>query len=302
MLAAFFAALRVEANAGPPYYTDGQIAAEPSGLAGIAISREALDIDMRDLFPNPRATHEQVDSPEIRNPIVVSAVYSLTNRGPAREVGLVFASGAPSTAAFSVTLDGQPVAALPAADVTVPEAWQPPATTPGLEGSDLRYLEPPVGLTGVEGTVSWGHSPQTFARSTTATYAFTVTIPAGESVLAVKYHAEPQQYRSGGYTDNLNSFQFAYVLAPARAWDGFGGLDVTVRLPSCWQAASRPRLTRVGDELRGSFESVPADALALTVAPCDAARPTVTVCGTFGLILPLGALGIVLGRRARRST
>jgi hypothetical protein len=128
-----------------------------------------------------------------------------------------------------------------------------------------------------------------------------VTIPVGESVLAVKYHAEPQQYRSGGYTDNLNSFQFAYVLAPARAWDGFGGLSVSVRLPNCWQAASRPGLARVGDELRGSFESVPADALALTVAPCDAARPRVTVCGTFGLILPLGALGIVLGRCARCS-
>ena len=54
LLCAFFAASRAEANAGPPYYTDGQVAAEPSGLEGIAIAHETLDIDMRQLHPNPR--------------------------------------------------------------------------------------------------------------------------------------------------------------------------------------------------------------------------------------------------------
>ena len=86
------------------------------------------------------------------------------------------------------------------------------------------------------------------------------------------------------------------MLAPARAWDGFGGLDVTVHLPACWAAASRPELARVGDELRGSFDAVPADALALTVAPCDSARAK-PICGVAGFILPLGALGLVFVRR-----
>ena len=134
---------RTEANAGPPYYTDGQVAAEPSGLEGIAIAHETLAIDMRRLHPNPRKTYDETDSPEIRNPIDVSVAYSITNRGPAREVALVFASGAPNTAGFSVMLDGQPIAAQPAISVTLPAEWMPPATTPGLDGKDLRYLDPP---------------------------------------------------------------------------------------------------------------------------------------------------------------
>ena len=257
---------------------------------------------MRRLHPNPRKTYDETDSPEIRNPIDVSVAYSITNRGPAREVALVFASGAPNTAGFSVMLDGQPIAAQPAISVTLPAEWMPPATTPGLDSTDLLYLDPPQQMrTDAGAVVDWRHYPSSFARSTTSTYAFTVTIPTGNSALAVQYRAEPQQYRSGGYTDNLNAYQFAYVLAPARAWDGFGGLDVTVRLPACWLAASRPGLTQVGGELRGTFESVPADALALTVAPCAASRPAVTLCSPSAFILPLGALGIVLYRRTRRA-
>ena len=301
LLCAFFAASHAEANAGPPYYTDGQVAAEPSGLEGIAIVHETLDIDMRQLHPNPRKKYDDTDSPGIRNPIDVSVAYSITNRGPTRELALVFASGAPSTAGFSVLLDGQPVAAQPAISVTLPAEWLPPATTPGLDSADLLYLDPPQQMrTDAGAVVDWRHYPSSSARSTTSTYAFTVTIPTGNSALAVQYRAEPQQHRSGGYTDNLNSYQFAYVLAPARAWDGFGGLDVTVRLPACWLAASRPGLTRVGDELRGSFDAVPADALALTVAPCNAAKPA-SFCAPAGLMLPLGALGIVLYRRTRRA-
>ena len=179
LLCAVFSASRAEANAGPPYYTDGQVAAEPSGLEGIAIAHETLAIDMRRLHPNPRKTYDETDSPEIRNPIDVSVAYSITNRGPAREVALVFASGAPNTAGFSVMLDGQPIAAQPAISVTLPAAWMPPATTPGLDGNDLRYLDPP----NVRRPLGWRHYPSSFARSMTSTYAFTVTIPTGDSAL-----------------------------------------------------------------------------------------------------------------------
>ena len=199
-------------------------------------------------------------------------------------------------------LDGQPIAAQPVMSVTLPAEWMPPATTPGLDGADLLYLDPPSRLVAAVTAVPWHHYPSSVARFLTSTYAFTVTIPTSESTLAVHYRAEPQQYQSGGYFSDLNSYQFAYVLAPARAWDGFGGLDVTVRLPNCWRAASRPGLTRIGDELRGKFDAIPADALALTVAPCDVARQaTIRPCGFLGLILPLGALGIILSRRQRRG-
>jgi hypothetical protein len=285
VVCAVLAAVRAEANAGPPIYIDGQIAAEPSGLEGIAISHETLNIDMR----------------RLPNPIDVSVTYSVTNRGPAREVALLFASGASDTAGFSAMLDGQPIAAQPAISVTVPAEWMPPATTPGLDGVDLLYLNPPRNT--YAGKVDpYGIFLEKGKRSTTSTYVFTVTIPTNESILSVHYYAEPQQYQSGGYVSSINSYQFAYVLAPARAWDSFGGLDATVSLPACWLAASRPELARSGDELRGSFESIPADALAFTVAPCQAARrQTVRPCPAFGLILPLGALGIVLHHRTRRS-
>jgi hypothetical protein len=283
VLCAVCVALRAEANAGPPYYTDGQVAAEPSGLEGITIAHETLDIDMR----------------RLPNPIDVSVAYSITNRGPARQVALVFASGAPDTADFSLTLDGQPVATRSVMSATVPAEWMPPATTPGLNGKDLLYLGPPSGTFDESKVAPWDFLGRQ-VRSTTPTYAFTVTIPANESALAVHYRAEPQQYLSGGYVSSVNAYQFAYVLAPARAWDGFGGLDVTVSLPACWLAASRPELTRSGDELRGTFDSLPADALAFTVAPCESARRgTVSTCPPFGLILPLGALGIALHRRRR---
>ena len=295
VLCAFLAAPRAEANAGPPYYTDGQLAAEPSGMAGITISRETLTIDMRQLTTRPEHTRGQADSPEIYNPIDVSATYSITNSGPAREVALIFASGAPAITGFSVTLDGQSITAQPAISVTVPAEWLPPTKMPGLDGNDLNYLGPPNAHDG------WGHYPETFARSLTSTYAFTVTIPTNDSILAVRYKAEPQAHVTGGYSSSLNSYQFAYVLAPARAWDGFGGLDVTVHLPACWLAASRPQLTHTGDDLTGSFDAMPADALAFTVAPCDAAR-TVGSCAPVALILPLAALGIVLSRQTRRRT
>jgi len=292
MLAALLTAVRAEANAGPPIYQGGQIVAEPSGLEGIAITHETLHIDMRWL-----SLHAA-----IRNPITVSVAYSIANHGSQREVALIFASGAPDASDFSVTLDGQPIAARREMSVTVPAEWLPPATTPGLEDNhELLYLDPPPEAYSNTAVVSWHHYPESPIRSLAATYAFTVTIPAGESVLAVQYHAEPQQYLGSGYVRTLHSYQFAYVLAPARAWDGFGTLDVTVSLPICWEAASRPALTRSGDVLHGSFDGVPADALALTVAPCELARKlTPQPCASPAPALALGALGIMLCCRTRR--
>lgn len=318
-LCIFLIALRAEANAGPPYYTGGQVVAEPSGLAGIMIAHETLDIDMRGLSLHPQATTRMTGTVEISNPITVSVMYSITNSGAARQVALLFASGAPSTANFAASLDDRPIAAQPVISVTLPAEWQPPRTTPGLNGNPpLPYVDPTSGQN--QNSPSFGQYRGNLVRTWTATYAFTVTIPAGESALAVRYHADPQIRHSSGYISPLDSYQFAYVLAPARAWDGFGGLDVTVHLPACWEVASLPELARAGDELRGSFDAVPADALALTVAPCAAARDAAReadqkalkadiekvqkalpgVCAPPALILPLAALGIVLRRRTRR--
>ena len=111
-------------------------------MAGITIAHETLVIDMRRLPAGPPSMLGKTASPKNSNPIDVSATYSITNGGPAREIALVFASGAPNTASFAVALNGQPIATLPATDVAVPAEWQPPATTPGLNGKDLIYLDP----------------------------------------------------------------------------------------------------------------------------------------------------------------
>lgn len=61
--------------------------------------------------------------------------------------------------------------------------------------------------------------------------------------------------------------QFAYVLAPARTWNAFGGLDVTVHVPPGWRAAASPTLTRDADTLHATFGDLPADAISMAVQP-----------------------------------
>ena len=59
--------------------------------------------------------------------------------------------------------------------------------------------------------------------------------------------------------------QFAYVLAPARAWKSFNVLDVKINLPEDWDVAWTTNLVREGDTLSGSFAELPGDSIALTL-------------------------------------
>jgi hypothetical protein len=123
----------------------------------------------------------------------------------------------------------------------------------------------------------------------------------------VSYAAEAAINRRGRPTVYR---QFAYVLAPARTWAGFGGLDVVVHLPEGWHAACTPPLRRQGDTLTGSFSDLPADALALTLqAPAGwAYQPLVSA--SLGLLILVGVGGPVFcwwagrakGRSLARST
>jgi hypothetical protein len=96
-------------------------------------------------------------------------------------------------------------------------------------------------------------------------------------------------------------YQFAYVLAPARSWSGFAGLDVTVQLPTGWDVGVTPALSRTGDTLHGVFDNVPADAIALSVqAPrgwYDEARLASLALVVFVVIG--GGLGVAVRSRAR---
>lgn len=214
------------ANIGPPS-SGGHVVAEPVGVVGVAITNETLTIDLRPLAANGLAQ--------------VEAVYHLLNQGPERKLDLLFASGSASVADFQVWIGNQPVASVPAKDTKLPASWRAPGQTPGLldQRIDLDYH--PYGVTPI---------------------AFTVTVPPGLHDLKVRYAAEATVHRYGHPTVYR---QFAYVLAPARAWSSFGGLDVTIHLPANWRVSCTPALTREQDTLKGSFAELPADAIALTL-------------------------------------
>jgi hypothetical protein len=246
--------ITVRANLGPPW-SGGQIVAEPVGIKDVEITRESLTIDLRPLAKNER--------------VQVEVVYHLHNHGLEKKLALLFASGSPQMADFQVWLGDQPISSQPAEDAPIPTSWQTPKHTPGIH--DTRALN---------------YVPWTKA----VPIALNVIIPPGEHVLKVRYAAEAAIHRYGEPTVYR---QFAYVLAPARSWSGFGGLNVSIYLPADWRAACTPALARDGDKLTGTFADLPADAIALTVqAPEGWAYRLVS----FGsqVLLALAALGGML--------
>src|SRR5207244_3098648 len=87
---------------------------------------------------------------------------------------------------------------------------------------------------------------------------FSIELPPGPALLRVRYQARACGGDEGFPT---TTWQFPYILAPARSWGSFGGMQVTVYLPAEWQCVSRPALKREGDVLQGSFDRLPSDAL-----------------------------------------
>lgn len=230
----------VFANMANPYMA-GDPVGEPAGdLKQIAITRETLDIDLRPLEKDNRA--------------VVTAMYQVRNDGPAEHVDLLFvpvALDSRQTGAAGVWLDGQKVSSRISAAQPLPASWQPPQTTPGLDGQPaLRYR-----------IIHGGGEGITFA----------LRLTSGTHRIRVRYLARASQVSGNS---PVRYWQLGYVLAPARNWKNFGQLDVTVEVPSRWQLASSLPLQREGDMLRGTFHGVPADALGLTAqAPVPPQAP-----------------------------
>jgi hypothetical protein len=88
--------------------------------------------------------------------------------------------------------------------------------------------------------------------------SFQVQVPAGASSIQSRYCARAIGIDEGYPT---TTWQALYILAPARQWQSFGRLEVSVQLPENWEHGSTPQLERDGDELRGSFDGLPGDAL-----------------------------------------
>lgn len=208
-------------------WSGGQVVAEPVGIIDVAITRETLTIDLRPLATN--------------SPAQVEAIYHLSNDGPEKKLDLLFASGSATVSDFHVWFAGQPVDTHPAPDVKMPDSWKAPRYTPWLyDAAAVSHVQ----------------------QQPLCPVAMTLVVPPGRHELKVRYAAEATVNHFGHPTF---LHQFAYVLAPARAWSGFGGLDVTIHLPANWRAGCSPEMAREGDTLRGSFDNLPGDAIALTV-------------------------------------
>jgi hypothetical protein len=222
------------ANIGKQWW--GAFGSEPRGVKEVAITDEKLTIDLR-----PVAS---------RRPVEVEAVYLLSNAGAEKTLDLVFISGVPEVTDFEVCLDGRPTMSrlLPIPDdraalMKPPMNWRFPDRLPGI-GRDIAHA-----------TFRTGLFP-------TDSLAFTVELPRGSSTLRARYRA-PAAGADEGYP--TATWEFPYVLAPARDWDGFGRLDVTVLIPEGWQWTSQPALASDGAVLRGSFDGLPADYLVVAI-------------------------------------
>ncbi|HEX3561141.1 MAG TPA: hypothetical protein VHU19_18255 [Pyrinomonadaceae bacterium] len=236
-----------------PASRPGDAAREPSGsLKQVRILRETLLIDLRPLKDS--------------RPAVVEATYRVRNDGDAQSLELVFvaaalsresagaswvwqhgewmqeAGRAPADEEGGVWLDGQPVAAADGpGDGELPKEWQPPRSTPPLEV---------------------GQAALPYAVKSEGTIVFRVTLAPGEHTFRVRYRARPSAYCD----DRTHAvyWQLGYVLAPAREWASFGGLDAKVWLPAGWRGAASPAMRREGEALVASWDALPADALAVT--------------------------------------
>ena len=258
------------ANMAPPYMP-GDVVGEPRGAAkSVAIEREELALDLRPLA--------------VGAPAQVTATYRVRNDGPAQSLSLVFV--APGLAdqrdGPAVWLDGAPVPSEATTQEVLPDTWQPPKSTPGLGGGEDLYYATSSGDNRALG--------------------FTLALPPGRHDVRVSYPAVATAYSGDS---PVRYWQLGYVLAPARDWASFGGLDVRVDLPAGWSAASEPAIPRSGDALVGSFDAIPADALALTAqAPVPIVIQTLPFAWIGGLVLSIlvGSLvGRWLGHRRRRS-
>ncbi|MFN8424271.1 MAG: hypothetical protein U0470_13145 [Anaerolineae bacterium] len=281
------------ANAGVPSY-GGVPVGEVGGLDGVRIVSETLAIDLRpvDVVGSPflsgttTAMFGSRGSTFLGASARVTATYQVANSGMARAADLRFAHGADRVTDFVVAVDGRRIDGA-AVEENVPEDWRAPRYTPGPDGPESFLY---VDENGDNGS----------GVATPRPWAFRATLPAGPSTLTVTHRADAGVYLAAP----LIVRQFAYILAPARTWDGFGTLDVVVDVPAGWLAWSAPALERRGDRLVGRFEGVPADALALSVQPAQSAARVAARWLSLALlaltVLAGGPLCWRIGRQRRR--
>ena len=258
------------ANMGKPEQPAGGPAGEPRGIGAIAIESEQLAIDLRPLADD--------------KPARVSATYRLVSAAEEQQLTLVFATGAETVYGFTVTIDGKEIRSTPQdiAASGLPAEWLPPKDGPELAGETWAYE-----LAGYGGL------------------GFPLVVPPGSHVVTVTYGAEPMRVVRPRESPTV-IYRLAYVLAPARSWGDFRGLDATIVVPDGWRVTVVPELQRTGNTLHARFAKLPGDAFAIV-----ATAATSWLYRAIHLVAPLLALVALIGggvatwrhgvRRARRG-
>lgn len=207
----------------------GNMTGEPNGLENIFIRNERLTIDFR-----------SVADESLVKLINVEAVYEVENTSADKSLTLIFVLGTSEISDFNFYLDEQQIAAQVEKAGDLPASWKVPQSTPWHKDRQLVYY-PSVGY-------------QKTAR-------IVLTIPSGAHTLKAQYKASSGKFYGEA---PLQLYQFAYILAPARNWAGFGGLDVTVHTPDDWEFVSSPKIEQNGATTTAHFDKIPADALTFT--------------------------------------
>jgi hypothetical protein len=212
----------------------GDIVTEPWGLKDIAIVHEQLTIDLRPLAD--------------ADPVRVEVTYYFFNTGKAKKLGLLFVSGEAGVSDFEASLDGKSIATRTLSKEELqqhwsrfPAGWAPPYRCPGFERNEVYCV--------------------LAERIQSVPVSLDLELPAGLSTFRARYRARACGTGEGNHP--VVTWQLPYVLSPARAWGGFGALEVLVLVPDGWEAKSTPVFMRDGSTLRGHFDGLPADALML---------------------------------------
>ena len=214
------------ADAAAPWAPGDPVGVPTGAVQDVLIEHEDLFMDLSGLNPS---------NPSDRPITAVLATYTLRNDGVAKGIDLVFVTASREVRRVEVALDGMAIPATVGPLGPVPASWKPPRDTPDPRGGpDLPY-----------------------AVNIVAGLAFHIELGAGRHTMMTRYQAGPA-VNSGDWSNaEPVRWQLAFVLAPARQWNGFGDLDVSVRVPSGWKAATRPALSRKGDVLSGHFDGIP---------------------------------------------
>ncbi|MHB9092986.1 MAG: hypothetical protein ACYC7H_16365, partial [Chloroflexota bacterium] len=241
----------------------------PTTTADVRVEAESLTIDFGDMDYGAQ----------------VEARYDLANNS-ARRVNLDVLFLALQGDEPVVTLGNERLAITTVSNAQLPPEWLAPK----------RLIDPRTG---------GFYEPDGVAQmANPGTYGFEITLPPnGRATLSVAYEAYLGYDRT---RDDYVIRHLAYVLGPARNWAGFGTLKVTALVPSAYEIASEPALTRSDERdgvarYTGSFDGLPADIL--SIATVHRSSPLLALQNPIQFGLPLLVAIVVavpVGRLCRR--